>query len=105
MLAVNFSEVFSRPGHARKRVAFLRRFHRDWATTAYLRRSFRNRRGYLKRGLDETGAGPSNSRHAEGGDDIGDIEIDNELAQESDEGDFTDGIEDDENEEADEGDS
>ena len=86
-------------------MAFLRRFHRDWATTAYLRRSFRNRRGYLKRGLDKNGAGPSNSHHAEGGDVADDVEIDNELAQESDQGDFTDGIDDDDNEGTDEGDS
>lgn len=83
-------------------MAFLRRFHRDWVTTSYLRWSFRNRRAYLKRDLDENGAGPSSSRHAEHDDDVGDIEIDDDLAQESDQDDFMDGSEDDDDEGTDE---
>ena len=76
-------------------MVFLRRFHHDWVTTTYLHRSFRNRRAYLKRGLDENGAGPSNSHHAGGDDDVDDVEIDDDLAQESDEDNFTDGSKDD----------
>jgi len=34
---------------ARVTVPFLRRFKANWATEAYLRRSLRNRKGYLKR--------------------------------------------------------
>ena len=34
---------------ARITIPFLRRFKADWATEAYLRRSLRNRKGYLKR--------------------------------------------------------
>lgn len=85
-------------------MAFLRRFKRDWATTAYLRRSFRNRRGYLKRepNVDENGAGPSGTRHTDDDDDDDDIEVDKDLAQESDEDDFMDGSEDDDDDDGDE---
>ena len=81
-------------------MAFLRRFKRDWATTAYLRRSLANRRGYLKKcddpnQVDENGAGPSGSGHS-GIDDDNDGD-DNGLSREDDEDDFEDEDEDDDN--------
>lgn len=80
-------------------MAFLRRFKRDWATTAYLRRSLANRRGYLKKcgdpdQVDENGAGPSGAGRNSVGSDHDDD--DNGLSREDDEEDFVDDDEDDE---------
>ena len=90
-------------GQARKQVAFLRRFKRDWATTAYLRRSFQNRRGYLRKQanelVDENGAGPSGTHRVNDDDDDDDIDIDEDLAQEADQDDFMDGSEGDDEDE------
>ena len=82
---------------------YLRRFKGDWATTAYLRRSFSNRRGYLSRGdnnepklVDENGAGPSGTRHDDndnnGG---GGSDNDDDLHKEDDQNDFMEDSDDD----------
>jgi len=85
---------------ARKQVIYLRRFKGDWATTAYLRRSFSNRRGYLNRDdgkdprpADENGAGPSGTHHDDD-DDVGSGNND-DLGREDDEEDFMDDSDDD----------
>lgn len=80
-------------------MVYLRRFKGDWATTAYLHRSFSNRRGYLSREddinpkpADENGAGPSGTRHDDDGD--GSSDNDDDLGKEDDQDDFMDDSED-----------
>ncbi|KAF9650274.1 hypothetical protein BDM02DRAFT_3185493 [Thelephora ganbajun] len=90
---------------ARKEVAYLRRFKGDWATTAYLRRSFCNRRGYLNRSddkdpktVDKNRSGPSGTNHDEDEDDDVDIGGDDDLRRENDQDDFANPSEDDDGE-------
>ena len=65
---------------ARVTIPFLRRFKADWATEAYLRRSLRNRKGYLKRkaaGIDTDGTN-SNDPGLEEGEESSSDEMDDE---------------------------
>jgi len=104
----HYPNPLSYPTQARKKVAFLRRFKHDWATTTYLHRSFQNRRGYLKRDVDErvdqNGTKSSGTRHTNGDndDDNDDVEVDDDLTQEPDENDFMDWSDDGEEEDKDE---
>jgi len=69
---------------ARVTVPFLRRFRADWATEMYLRRSLRNRKGYLKR---------TDGQGAAGTVDI-DIASDDDHGLEDDEGENSDEMDD-----------
>ena len=58
-------------------VPFLRRFKADWATETYLRRSLRNRKGYMKHKLAKrVAAGIDASDNGLDNDDRGSLEDD-----------------------------